>query len=149
MGDRRGPGKSQGAETDEAPLPPGKVPEAVRLLPPGTRPGELRALVDSMADALRRLGVALVVDADAVQRFEPGVAMCRALGADPWGTLASGCLLVAAAPTAAPRLEAALRRRGYPVATIARAETGSGVRLAGGSPLPRFERNEVARILAG
>ncbi len=40
-------------------------------------------------------GVRIRIDRKAVLWFEPGVAVCRALGADPWATLASGTLLAA------------------------------------------------------
>ena len=73
--------------------------------------------------------------------FEPGVALCRALGADPWGALASGCLL---AGFGAERLDAALEgfaARGLDACVIARATAGAGTRL------PQFERDEVARVL--
>jgi hydrogenase expression/formation protein HypE len=40
-------------------------------------------------------GVGLVVDRRPVLWFYPGTAVCDALGADPWATLASGSLLAA------------------------------------------------------
>ena len=42
----------------------------------------------------------------------------------------------------------ALRARGFDAAAIGRAETGDGVRFADGAALVRFERDEVARVLA-
>jgi hydrogenase maturation factor len=92
-------------------------------------------------------GVALQVDAEAVLWFEPGRALCGAVGADPWGALASGALL---ASFEASRVAAALEglaARGFSAGVLAQAEEGSGVRCDG-APLPRFDRDEVARVLA-
>lgn len=92
-------------------------------------------------------GVALQVDPAAVLWFAPGLEVCRAVGSDPWGTLASGALLAGFAGDTAAGACAALRERGFDAAVVARAEPGSGVRREDGSPLPRFERDEVARVL--
>jgi hydrogenase maturation factor len=108
--------------------------------------GGLSAGLFELADAS---GVRLVVDASAVLWFEPGVALCRAVGADPWGTLASGALLAAFPRERAEPALADLRSRGFECSIVGRAERGAGVRLADGSELPRFERDEVARVLAG
>jgi hydrogenase maturation factor len=92
--------------------------------------------------------VAIVdLDADAVLWFEPGVALCRAVGADPWGTLASGALLAAFDPDEATPAREALVADGYEVAEIARTEDGSGVARKDGTPLPRFDRDELSRVL--
>jgi hydrogenase expression/formation protein HypE len=94
-------------------------------------------------------GVGLVVDEDAVVWFEPGREVCRAVGADPWGTLASGTLLAAFPPDIVESAERALRSRGHPVAMIARAEPGAGARTRSGKTLPRFDTDEIARVLGG
>jgi len=107
--------------------------------------GGLSAGLHELAEAS---GLCLKVDPEAVSWFEPGVAVCAALGADPWGTLASGALLAAFPPA---RLEAALRAldaRGFDARVIGEAAVGSGVTLRDGSALPRFDRDEVARLLA-
>ena len=92
--------------------------------------------------------VAIVeLDPAAVLWFEPGVALCRAIGADPWGTLASGALLAAFGPDEASAARDALTAQGHEVAEIARAEAGSGVTRTDGTPLPRFERDELSRVL--
>jgi hydrogenase maturation factor len=94
--------------------------------------------------------VRLVVDPEEILWFDPGTALCAALGADPWGTLASGCLLAAfpEGPGSDAALEA-LAAAGHPARIIATATRGSGVELLGGRALPRFERDELARILPG
>lgn len=93
-------------------------------------------------------GVAIELDEAAVLWFEPGLAVCRALGADPWGTLASGALLAAFTGDTAAAGVAGLARLGFEVAVIGGAAGGAGVRLRDGSSLPRFDRDEVARVLA-
>jgi hydrogenase expression/formation protein HypE len=93
-------------------------------------------------------GVRLVIDAEAVLWFEPGRAVCEALGADPWGALASGALLAAFPEQLAGRACRELETRGTPARAIARVEAGTGVAFADGRALPRFGRDEVARVLA-
>ncbi len=91
-------------------------------------------------------GLSLRVDTGAVIWFEPGCACAAALGADPWGVLASGTLLAAFPPELAPAARRALEAEGYAVAAIARAAEGSGVAGDGG-PLPRYEQDELSRVL--
>jgi hydrogenase maturation factor len=106
--------------------------------------GGLSSGLYELADAS---GVALQVDAEAVLWFEPGRALCRAAGADPWGAIASGALLAAFdADRVAAALDA-LAARGFAARVVAQAEEGEGV-SCGGAPLPRFDRDEVARVLA-
>jgi hydrogenase maturation factor len=107
--------------------------------------GGLSAGLHELAEAS---GVALRVDAAAVLWFEPGVALCDAVGADPWGVLASGTLLAAFPADSAEAAHAALARDGHAVGTIARAEPGAGVRRSDGSWLPRYERDELSRVLS-
>lgn len=92
-------------------------------------------------------GLGIRVDREAVLWFEPGVAVCRALGGDPWSTLASGTLLAAFPAEAAEGAVAAFAERGHRAAAIGTAEPGSGVRDAEGRPLPWPDRDEVARIV--
>lgn len=108
--------------------------------------GGLATALHEMGDA----GSVAIVDLDpaAVLWFEPGVALCRALGADPWGTLASGSLLAAFPPDLAATARDALRADGYEVSEIARASAGAAaVTFSDGSVLPRFERDELSRVL--
>jgi hydrogenase maturation factor len=107
--------------------------------------GGLATALHELAEAS---GVALHVEESAVIWFEPGRAVCDALGADPWGTLASGALLAAFPPGAAEGAAGALRARGWAVSEIGRAEAGAGVWSRSGRAIPRFEPDEVARILA-
>lgn len=108
--------------------------------------GGLATGLHELADAS---GVALRgIDPDAVPWFEPGLALCRALGADPWGTLASGALLAAFPQAEADAALAALcRATGLPGAILARVEPGAGVTFADGEAVPRFARDELSRVL--
>jgi hydrogenase maturation factor len=89
------------------------------------------------------------VDPDAVLWFEPGLAVCRALGADPWGTLASGALLAGFPPEAAEGALRVLGEAGYRAAVLGDALGGGGVMDVQGRPIPWPERDEVARVLEG
>ncbi|MCY4451934.1 MAG: AIR synthase-related protein [Immundisolibacterales bacterium] len=105
--------------------------------------GGLSAGLHEMAEAS---GVAIELDAESVAWFEPGVALCTAAGLDPWGTLASGALLAGFAPD---QLDPALRKlasAGHAASVIGRAGAGSGVAFDSGTPLPRFERDELSRL---
>lgn len=106
--------------------------------------GGLSAGLYELAEAS---GVALRVDSDAVVWFAPGVELCRALGADPWGVLASGTLLASFPADRAETARAALAAAGWVVAPIARAAPGAGVCDADGRPLARFARDELSRVL--
>ena len=107
--------------------------------------GGLSAGLHEMADAS---GVALTIESDRVLWFEPGLELCAVAGLDPWGTLASGTLLAGFGPD---RLDGAihgLASAGHPVSIIGRAGHGCGVILSDGSPLARFERDELSRLQA-
>jgi len=105
-------------------------------------------LASGLVDVAEASGVRLDIEEEAVLWFEPGRALCAALGADPWGTLASGTLL---AVFEADRCEAAvtaLCAQGHRARAIGRVEQGSGVFGLGGRAIPRIERDEVTRVLA-
>jgi hydrogenase expression/formation protein HypE len=80
--------------------------------------------------------------------FEPGLAVCERLGADPWGALASGCLLAAFPGEGADAACRALASGGFDASAIGAATSGAGVLRADGSPVPVFPVDEVARVLA-
>ena len=107
--------------------------------------GGLSAGLYELAEAS---GVALQLDAESALWFEPGMALCRALNADPWGVLASGTLLAAFSPVLAAHALAVMGDEGYTAAIIARAKPGAGVERSDGVPFPRYERDELSRILA-
>jgi hydrogenase expression/formation protein HypE len=93
-------------------------------------------------------GVAVRVDPSEVVWFEPGLAVCRALGADPWATLASGSLLVTFRPHRVAGALEALAALHVPVAAIGEIDRGAGVHDVDGEPIELPARDEVARLLA-
>jgi len=92
-------------------------------------------------------GVSVRVDRSKVMWFEPGVAVCRALGADPWATIASGCLLATFPPDRVANALVDLSELAQPAAVIGVIEVGTGVCDQNGDPIAWPARDEVARIL--
>lgn len=107
--------------------------------------GGLAAGLHEMAAAAR---VAVRVDRSRILWFEPAVAVCQVLGADPWAVLASGSLLAAFGPADADSAVEALALEGHAVAVIGKAEAGSGVRDSDDRLIPWPDRDEVARLIA-
>lgn len=107
--------------------------------------GGLSAGLHELAEAS---GVALKVDGSATMWFAPGIALCDAVGADPWGMLASGTLLAAFPAASVDAAVSAFAAEGYAVARLAQAEAGQGVTFVDGRSLPRYEQDELSRILA-
>jgi hydrogenase expression/formation protein HypE len=109
--------------------------------------GGLYAAVWEMSQASES---ALVIDPQAVPVPELARKVCAALGIDPLGAIASGALLFAAPPEDATHIRLALISAGIPCAEIGSVEEGSpsACQVVGGvrSPLPRPERDEVARL---
>jgi hydrogenase expression/formation protein HypE len=106
--------------------------------------GGLAAGLHEMAAAS---GARLRVDRAQVLWWPPAMAVCRAAGADPWATLASGTLLAAfEASGVTPAIEA-FHLDGHEAAVIAVAEPGAGVVDSGGEALPWPEADEVSRVL--
>jgi hydrogenase expression/formation protein HypE len=105
--------------------------------------GGLAAALHEMADAS---GIRIRIDLRAVLWFEPGRAVCLALGADPLSTLASGALLAAFPAGRAEAAVVTLIARGYPAAPIGRGEPGSGVLDTYGNAIDWPQRDEVARL---
>jgi hydrogenase expression/formation protein HypE len=100
-------------------------------------------LAAGLHELARASGIGIRVERDAVLWFEPGAIVCRALGANPWATLASGTLLAAfAAPFGAESFTAV----GYPAAVIGRAEVGAGVYDSEGQSIPWPRRDEVVSV---
>jgi hydrogenase maturation factor len=106
--------------------------------------GGLSAGLHELADASE---IQIQLDDEAILWFEPGRAVCSALGADPWGALASGALLAAFPPDRAADACRSLENRGVPARIIGNAVAGSGVLRSDRSPLPTFAHDEVARVL--
>jgi hydrogenase maturation factor len=123
-----------------------------------TAVGEVHAMHDptegGLATGLWELaeaaGVGLEVDEAAIPILPETRILCERLGLDPLGLIASGALLLVVKPEDAPAILAALERDGIPAVCIGRAveqERGIVLRSAAGErPLPRFERDEIARL---
>jgi hydrogenase maturation factor len=105
-------------------------------------------LAGGLHELARADGHGIEIDRDAVLWFPPGVAVCTALGADPWCTLASGTLLATFPPSAAENARTELERRGHRAAVIGRVVEGDGVTDTTGAPIPWPDRDEVARLLS-
>lgn len=109
--------------------------------------GGLSAGLYELAEAS---GVAIEgVDPASIPWFAAGLEICRELGIDPWGTLASGALLAGFPASEAESALAAFAQRGIPAQQVGIAREGTGVRLSSGEPLARYERDELSRLLAG
>lgn len=130
----------------EALLAAGLVP--VHAMHDPTEGGVATALWE-LADAA---GVGLAVEAERIPVLPEGAALCREFGLDPLGTIASGALLLALAPTDAGIVLHALAREGIDAAFIGRVVSReAGVVLTRGGqpePLPRFDRDEITRLFA-
>jgi hydrogenase expression/formation protein HypE len=107
--------------------------------------GGLAGGLHELASAAR---VGVRVDLHRILWFPPGVAVCRALGADPMATLASGALLATFDARQAAGAIDALADRGHAVSVIGTVESGSGVHDRSGRAIPCPERDEVARVLS-
>ncbi len=94
--------------------------------------------------------VGLEIAADALPVLPETAQLCRAFGLDPLGVIASGALLMAVLPGDAQAIRRALEAEGIPAFDIGRVvEKAAGVTLleaAGRGPLPRFARDEIARL---
>jgi len=130
------------------------VPDA-RVVAAAARPHALHdptegGLATGLHELAEAAAVGLRVDGDAIPVLPECEVMCAALGLDPLGTLASGALLIAAAPGEAGRIAGALAAAGIACARIAEvlpAAAGRTLVEAGRPrPLPTFPRDEVARL---
>lgn len=111
--------------------------------------GGLATALHELADAA---GCGVLLDAEAVPIYPETRALCAHFGLDPLGLLASGALLIAAEPACVARLQADLAMAGIPAAIIGQAlpaTAGRHLRRGGTTvALPRFARDEVARLFA-
>jgi hydrogenase expression/formation protein HypE len=106
--------------------------------------GGLSAGLHEMAVAA---DVALSIDTGSVLWFEPGLAVCEAVGADPWATLASGALFATFPQDLVDHALSEIAQRGHVAAVVGSVGEGAGVYDQAGQRFPWPERDEVARIL--
>lgn len=94
----------------------------------------------------------MLVREDRIPIVEPGGALCRHFGLDPLGTISSGSLLIAAPPSDAPKIAAAIEALGTPCADIGevrpREEGAMMVRGDAKVPIPVFAQDEITKLFA-
>lgn len=112
--------------------------------------GGLATAVHELAEAA---GLGAEVRGDDIPVLPETAAICEALGLDPLGLLASGALLIAVAPEDCERVADALRASKADAVCIGSlVSQGQGVimnRNRRVGPVPRFDRDELARFLTG
>jgi len=113
-----------------------------------TEGGVATALVE-LADAA---GVGLRIDRDRITIVPEGAELCRAVGLDPLGTIASGALLMTLAPAEAGIVIHALARESIDCHYIGQVvPRDEGVTLVDGSrrePMPVFSEDEITKLFA-
>jgi len=107
-------------------------------------------LATALAELAEASSVGLRVEGDTLPVLEPARRLCRALDLDPLGLIASGALLLAVAPGDEIAVTAAIASLGVRCVRIATAVPAAQgltmVSAAGERPLPRFARDEIARV---
>jgi hydrogenase expression/formation protein HypE len=98
-------------------------------------------------------GVGLRIDRERVPVLPEGRRLCEVFGLDPFGTIASGSLLMTVAPAEADTVTSACRAAGVDCAAIGRVTAASdGVALVSGGhprPMPSFPQDEITRLFGG
>jgi len=107
-------------------------------------------LATGLEEVAKASGVGLEVNLDQIPILPETGQVCRALGLDPLGLLASGCLIVTVEPAESDAVVSALERAGIRarrIGTVLPAAEGLRMIEAGQKkPFRRFERDEVARF---
>lgn len=120
--------------------------------------GAVRALHDAteggIATALSEVafagGLQAVVRVNDIPMREETARICEAISLDPLGLLASGTLLVTSAPERCDDIVEALSRADVDAVCVAELNSGEAGAIMDSrsqQPLPRFERDELARYL--
>jgi hydrogenase expression/formation protein HypE len=94
-------------------------------------------------------GHGIRVDRDSVAWFVPGVRVCEELGADPWATLASGCVVATFGSDEVDAALEALGAGGFTAAIIGEMTDQGGVVDGDDRAILWPDRDEVARLLSG
>jgi len=109
-------------------------------------------IATGLAELASAAEVGLEVSADALHVLSETHAVCRALGLDPLGLLASGALLMAVAPDEVEVVQTALSQEDVPSQVIGSVtEASEGLRLRNDNglvALPTFARDELARFMS-
>ncbi|MCH8993384.1 MAG: AIR synthase family protein [Chloroflexi bacterium] len=105
-------------------------------------------LATALLELAQAAGLHVRLRRDQVPILAETARVCDTLGLDPLGLLASGTLLIAIAPDACDATCAAVRDEGLAATCIGELVSGGGdVIIDTQEPLPRFERDELARFL--
>lgn len=92
----------------------------------------------------------LIIDTNRIPIPPLSAKICQIFGIDPLGAVASGSLLLAAAPDSKKAVISALKSEGIEAAEIGTVTSGAPEVLSniGGkaAPLPRFDRDEIGRV---
>ena len=110
-------------------------------------------LASALAELSQASGNGLVVDQRSVLVLPECAELCGALGADVWGLIASGALLITCSSGSSDDIVTALESAGIAASVIGRV-TGPGepalIERADGAtaPLPFFARDEIARLFS-
>lgn len=109
--------------------------------------GGLAGALDELA---RASNTGIEVDTSMVHIYPETKTICKALDLNPWGLIASGALLITSKPAGSSSIIEALAESGIPasvIGKITRPELGL-VQIESGktTPLPTFERDEIARL---
>lgn len=108
-------------------------------------------LATALAEMAEAAGVGIEVVQESIPILPESGIICAALGLDPLGTLASGALVVAVGQADAERVIEGLEKEGIACVQIGKVvprEQGlRHVSQGHSQDLPRFERDEVSRIL--
>lgn len=109
--------------------------------------GGLATALWEVADAA---GVGIVLDG-ALPVLPEGAQLCGLFGLDPLGAIASGALLLTCDPASAGAIQAAWEAAGIAAHRIGRVHAAERpyVAYAGGAPLVRPARDEIARLFEG
>ena len=109
-------------------------------------------LATALHEIAQASGVGVIIEQGSVPVLPQCVEICQAIGIDPLGLLASGCLVVTLPPEDVPAALSALEQQGidaYEIGQITDPEEGT--MMIGAShdpePLPTFSRDELARFI--
>jgi len=107
-------------------------------------------LATGLYEMAQASGVGMMIEPGAVWVYPETATLCHAMGLDPWGLIASGALLLAVETRDARNIVRALEAEGIRAAVIGYMTDQANhilVRDSSGTrELPRFERDEIARL---
>ncbi len=108
-------------------------------------------LATALAELATASSTGVAIDGDAVPILPEAAELCAALGVDPWGLISSGALLITARSESAAKIVDAVTAAGIRATDIGEIRpVGEGLLLRREgveTPLPAFERDELARVL--